>query len=108
MTWRPLEGDLAEIRDDRVAISTALRDAARGLVAAGRDVHGKLGVALATITEMAGLLGDTLRARAQNAVAKLAEPQQRAVLAADGTAGADAKRITAGVEAILDDLSRVP
>lgn len=82
-----------------------MRDVAHALIAGADNRTAQIGAALATITEMAGLVGDARRARAQVAVAALPEAQQHAVLANEETSGPAATRITAAVASLLEDVT---
>ena len=105
LDWRPIEADLVDVRDNTVSFSSALRDLAQDMIAGGADRRARVASALTTLTEMAALLGDALRARAQVAIAALPEPRQREILAAGEGRGSDAARISTAVEALLDDFS---
>ncbi|HSE92554.1 MAG TPA: hypothetical protein VLF19_04550 [Methylomirabilota bacterium] len=105
LTWAHLSGGLVEIEGAEVRLSTRLgeRFADRTRAAADEAVRATLG--LAALAEIAGLVGDTLRARAQARAAALPAADQEALLAAPpAAAGAgDARAITAAVGALLDD-----
>ncbi len=108
MEWRSLDADLVDVRPDRVSFSSAFRNAARTVIDAAADRRARLGAALATITEMAGVVGDALRARAQAAIAAQPEARQRALLLGEEPRPVDASRITAALEALLADVAAEP
>jgi hypothetical protein len=103
LEWGPVDGDLVAIGPERARLASRLRDriaAALGQAATRAD---HLGVGLAALGEMAALLGDALRARAQAAVAALPPEAQAARLAAPASPGAQAGRtIAAAVAALVD------
>jgi hypothetical protein len=100
LTWAPLRGELATVDGDAVCLSTRFRAVlAQRLASASDDV--RRDTALAALTEVALLLGDTLRARAQAHVAALAESEQRALLETPPLPSPDtAQAITAAVAAL--------
>lgn len=102
--WGPVAGDLLEIGAARVRLSTRLRtEFVAGLGQAQRPAA-RAALALAALSEIALLLGDALRARAQERLAALPEPEQRRLLDAPPPADpADAHAIAGAVEALLAD-----
>src|SRR5262249_41064674 len=101
LTWAPLHGELASMKGDAVRLSNRLR----AVLAAGSPSlsdDARRDAALATLTEVALLLGDTLRARAQAHVAALEESAQRALLETPPSPDPDTARvITAAVAALV-------
>jgi hypothetical protein len=101
LEWGPVAGDLVEIRGARARVSAALREAL-GRQARRRTAAGRAEVGLAALVEIAMLLGDDLRARAQARIAALPAAEQAAALAAPPAPGPDdARAITDAVEALL-------
>jgi hypothetical protein len=105
LAWAPVAGDLVEIGPDQARFSARLRGRLRAALEAAGDRAARATVALATLSELAQLLGDALRARAQARLASRPPAEQEALLTAPPpTAGAgDAPLITAAVEALLGE-----
>ena len=100
LTWAPLHGELASMKGDAVRLSNRLR----AVLAAGSPSlsdDARRDAALATLTEVALLLGDTLRARAQAHVAALDESAQRALLETPPSPDPDTARAITGAVAAL-------
>jgi hypothetical protein len=106
LTWSSLDGHLVTAERAHLRISHTLRQAlARRLHAAPTRAQ-RLALALATITELAHLLGDPLRARAQSHLASLPPAAQAQALTQTDppeTRANDAKRIAKATEALLAD-----
>jgi hypothetical protein len=106
LTWSSLDGHLVAVERTHLRISHTLRQTlARRLQGATTRAQ-RLTLGLATITELAHLFGDPLRARAQSHIAALpAEFQAHALTQTDSaeTRADDAKRIAKAVEALLAD-----
>jgi hypothetical protein len=95
--------DAIHITRDRVDLSPrVLRALARRLEQAGTRAE-RLGAALAALSELADLLGDELRRRAQAALAAADASTQAAALATPARApdGTDARAIATAAEALL-------
>lgn len=106
LEWGPLARDLADVRRAPARVSNLLRAALaerlRGAVPAERP-----GVGLAALAEIAGAVGDALRARAQERAAALSPEAQEALLSGPPASDpADARAITDAVAALLADLVR--
>jgi hypothetical protein len=105
LEWAPLERDLARVEQGRVRVDTRLHAALRDGLAAAPDARTRAGLALACLAEIAGCVGDALRARAQERLASGSEAEQRAALEALGerhAAGPDeARAITTALAALL-------
>jgi hypothetical protein len=105
LAWAPLHGELTGVNGTTVCVSNRLRERlAASLTSPSDEV--RRGAALATLTEVALLLGDALRARAQAHVAKLPESEQRALLETPPPLDPDTTRtITAAVAALIAALA---
>jgi hypothetical protein len=105
LTWASVSGDLVELTADEARLSTRLGERLAAEVAAAPTPAARATVGLAALAEIAGLMGDTLRARAQARVAALPAADQESLLAAPPppVGAADARTITAAVEALLED-----
>jgi hypothetical protein len=108
LEWGPIAHDLAQIGHGHVRISDRLRQTlgARLATAAARADRAALG--LAAIAEMAALVGDELRRRAQAEILSLPPAAQPAAL--EGTTGIAmrgrgerARDIAAAVDALLEE-----
>jgi hypothetical protein len=104
LAWAPTPGDLVAIEGDEVRLSTALRALiAERLAAAAGPTRGA--VALAALREIAGLVGDAVRARAQAEVAALPiAEQERLLTAAPGPDPGAGATVAAAVEALVAGL----
>jgi len=105
LEWGPVAGDLVDVGAARVRLSTILRARLAGLLRAAGTPPIRAALALAALTEIALLLGDSLRARAQARLAELPEPAQRLLLESPPPASrpADARLAIDATEALLDD-----
>jgi hypothetical protein len=109
LAWGPVAGDLVEIGREHARVSTRLRARLLAALDAAGDRADRAAVALATLSEIAQLLGDALRARAQARLASRPPAEQEALLAAPPAAAeaGDARLITAAVEALLGEANGV-
>lgn len=105
LEWGPVPGDLLEVRGNGARVSTRVRERLRELLREAQSPPQEAATALAALSEIALLLADALRARAQARVAALGEAEQRARLSSTTlpAAGTDARAITTAVEALLAD-----
>ena len=106
--WGPVARDLVQIGRGRVRIADRLRDALVAGLASAATVGDRAALGLAVIAEMAALVGDALRARAQAEIVRLARTERAPTLedpsAAGGRGGAErARDIAAAVDALLED-----
>ena len=101
LEWGPVARDLIQIGRGRVRISARLRDALAAGLATAPAAADRAALGLAAIAEVAALVGDALRGRAQAEIVTLPS------LSAPGDrSGAErARAITAAVEALLADLA---
>ncbi len=106
LVWAPVDRDLVAVDGPRLQVSYGVHEAfVRRLRRASTRAE-RLALGLAMVTEMAHLLGDVLRARAQARVAALPPDAQARLLGASDAAasgGDDARRIAEAVEALLAD-----
>jgi hypothetical protein len=110
LEWGPIARDLVQIGRGRVRISTRLRDALAAGVAAAPATADRAALGLAVVAEMAALVGDALRGRAQAEILKLDGPRSAARLEGPAPCGERsgaerARDITAAVEAVLADVA---
>jgi hypothetical protein len=106
LQWSSLDGDLARVERDRLHVAHGLLDALLRRLGSAPTRAERLALGLAALTEIAHLVGDPLRARAQSRLAGLPEDLQSRALAGDdssGTRAADAQRIAAAVESLVAD-----
>ena len=105
LEWGPVARDLVQIGRGRVRISERLLDALAAELAAAPAAADRAALGLAVIAEMAALVGDTLRARAQAEIVRLSQTESlslRGPAAPGERGGAErARDITAAVEALL-------
>lgn len=106
LEWGPVARDLVQIGRGRVRISARLRDALAAGLAAAPDAGDRAALGLAVIAEMAALVGDALRGRAQAEILERADtgptPSLRDPAAPGERGGAErARDITAAVAALL-------
>jgi len=97
--WGPVEADLVEARGSRVRLSHRLRRALADALR-GRARADALAAGLAMLREAADLIADSLRARAQAALAAEPTDVQAAALEVSGPPPADARAIAAAAEAL--------
>src|SRR5262245_49100717 len=81
LVWAPLSGDLVEIEADEARLSWRLAERLVGEVTAAGAQPERAALGLAALVEVAGLVGDALRARGQARVAALPETEQASLLA---------------------------
>jgi hypothetical protein len=104
--WGPVEADLLAEGERSVRVSIALRSALSDALRGAASPEGRHRVALLALEEMAQLVGDSLRARAQAKLAALDRAAQEAALltpARDETARRQAaigRAVAAGVQAL--------
>jgi len=100
LSWAPLDGELMAVTETTVELSSrlyaALTERLRSLPRERRP-----GAGLEALTELALLLGDELRARAQDAMAALPEAKQRALMEDPPEPAADTAGVIAGAVATL-------
>ena len=99
LEWGPVERDLVVVIPDGLRLSTRLQAAARDAMRAASDRRQRLGVALAVLTEIAALVGDVLRGRAQQQLEALTPEAQARALQEPGEA-ASASAIAAAADAL--------
>lgn len=100
--WGPVRGDLVRATGDAVRVSDRLWTAARAR-AAGADRGARVAVATATVVEVAHLVADDLRGRAQARLAAAPPDVQAAALARTAPPAA-AGEIAAAVDALAAQL----
>lgn len=99
--WAGAGGDLVAVEGDRARFAHGIRTALRARLAGAATRAERLPLALAALGEMAQLVGDELRARAQALLAALPPAAQAAALEEAATAGDDgARRAREIVEAV--------
>jgi hypothetical protein len=106
LEWGPVARDLVQIGRGRVRISARLRDALAAGLAAAPAAGDRAALGLAVLAEMAALVGDALRGRAQLEILERADagatPSLRDPAAPGERGGAErARDITAAVAALL-------
>lgn len=108
LEWGPVARDLVLIGRGRVRISGRLRATLAQRLAAAPSRAGCAALGLAALAEMAGLVGDALRARAQAEILRLSPDAQAAAVgrAAAPTVGERRARAIAGaVDALLEEVA---
>ena len=100
LSWAPLHGELVAVDGDIVSLSSRFRAVLAQRLASSVD-DARQDAALAVLTEVALLLGDMLRARAQAHVAELTEDEQRALLETPPLPAPDTGRAVAAAVAAL-------
>jgi hypothetical protein len=104
LVWSSLDGVLVSVERSRLSISHVFREALRRRLSAASTRAERLAVGLAALTEMAHLVADPLRSRAQSHLATLSPEIQTRLLSTSQTADADAAwTITAAIEALIAD-----
>jgi hypothetical protein len=83
LEWAPLVRDLVTLDNDRLCLSNRLLPAIRSRQTAASTHEERAGAAVAILAEIAHLIGDILRRRAQARLAALPESQQKRILEAD-------------------------
>jgi hypothetical protein len=99
LEWGPVERDLVATIPDGLRLSTRLQAAARDAMRAASDRRARLGVALALLTEIAALVGDVLRGRAQQQLEGLT-PEAQARALQEPAEAASAPAIAAAADAL--------
>ncbi|MBI3628937.1 MAG: hypothetical protein HY217_05040, partial [Candidatus Rokubacteria bacterium] len=107
MEWAGLTGDLVALGDG-VRFAWRLYDAGAARAAAAALPAERLGAGLALLSEMAGLIGDAVRGRAQAALTRLPPGDQQAALASPGATPDTAALIATGASALTQELARRP
>ncbi|MEK7715800.1 MAG: hypothetical protein AAB387_10135, partial [candidate division NC10 bacterium] len=107
LEWGAVARDLVALGPDRIRVSERLRRGLAEALAATPGRGARAAIALAAVAEIAALVGDMLRARAQAALAALPLAALAAALEAVGEAGdvRSAQEIAGAVEALLVDLA---
>lgn len=110
LEWGPVTHDLIRIGRDRATVSDRLRAALIGRLATTSARADRVALGLAVIAEMAALVGDELRGRAQAAMLELPAAAQPAALEGAGRSGsrggsARARDIALAVDALLDEVA---
>jgi hypothetical protein len=100
--WGPVDADLVATGGGRITLSHRVRRAVAD-AARGRSRADALGIALAALREVADLVGDGLRARAQTMLAAEPPHVQAAALEMSASAPADARAIAAAADALARD-----
>jgi len=109
LEWGAVARDLVQIGRSRVRLSARLRDALAAGLGSATTTADRAELGLAAIAEIAALVGDALRGRAQAEIARLGAVE--AIGSPDLSASADrggaerARDITAAVGALLADLA---
>ncbi len=104
LEWGAVARDLVAVAPDRIRVSTRLRRTLAEALAAAPDRAGRARLALGALAEVAALVGDAWRARAQAELARLPLDAQAAALNAGGSPPpGDARAITDAVEALLEE-----
>jgi hypothetical protein len=83
LEWGGVTADLVEARGSRVRFGQRLADVGAARIAAASSPAERLGRALELLSEMARLLGDVVRSRAQAVLLDASRPVQHAALAAE-------------------------
>ena len=108
LEWGPVARDLVQLGRGRVRIGERLREALVAGLEAATGPGDRAALGLAAIAEMAALVGDALRARAQAEVVKLSGSAERpgwpsSSASEERTNAERARDITAAVGALLED-----
>jgi hypothetical protein len=104
LSWAPTPGDLVAVVGDEIHVSTALRALVAERLAAASG-QARAAVALAALRELAELVGDAIRARAQAQLAALpVAEQERLLTAPPGPDPGAAEAIARAVQALVEDL----
>ena len=106
--WGGVTGDLIEIAGPRVRLSWRLADAGAARIRSAASPAERLGRALELLTEMALLLGDAVRVRAQSALAAAPFDVQQAALRRKAPAPDVAAVIASAAAALVEDMVSRP
>ena len=104
LEWGPVEGDLVSDIHGGFRLSAHLRAAAAEAMRAADDRPRRVGLGLAVLTEIAALVGDGLRRRAQEHLARLDPDAQRRALQ-QPSEGPSAPAIAAAADALAARLA---
>lgn len=102
--WGPVDRDLVADKCERLVLSHRLRRALGHRLRHAPDRRVRVETALAGVAEMAALLGDALRARAQARLAAADAATQARALETVGGGEQDAARIARAARGLLDQL----
>ena len=104
--WGAVTRDLVTVDGTRIRISTRVRAAACTRLRETADQADRVALGFALVGELAGLIGDMLRGRAQALIAALPPPEQTRALEAteDPDGDASSAAIGRGIEPLLRDL----
>ncbi len=105
--WGPVSGDLLEMTATGARLSWRLAAAGAARVRSARSRAERVGRALEVLTEMARLLGDSVRAHAQSALAAEPDALKPAALEDEVRADRGAAAIAAGAAALADQLAEL-
>jgi len=110
LEWGPIARDLVQMGQDRVRISERLREALAGRLATAPARADRAALGLAVIAEMAALVGDELRGRAQAAILGLPPAAQPGALEGSERLGPRggaerARDIALAVDALLAEVA---
>jgi hypothetical protein len=109
LVWSSLDGDVISVEVGRLSVSHVLREALRRRLYAASTRAERLALGLAALAEIAHLIADPLRARAQSDLATLSPETQARLLASSGTTDAeDARRVTGAIECLIADVASGP
>jgi hypothetical protein len=103
MAWAPVDRDLVRLDGDQVLVSPKILDAARACAANGQSRRAAVESAFAVLGEVAELIGDTIRARAQAALASC--PPDRAAQAVGVAEDPGAAQAAAVIARAVDTLA---
>jgi hypothetical protein len=100
LEWGPIDGDLVTLDASRARLSTRLFDMMVAMIRAAPTREMRLALGLVALTEIAALVGDEVRARAQAALLTRPEPEQARALTAVAEPPS-AHAITTAAEALV-------
>jgi hypothetical protein len=104
LVWSAIDGDLVSVERRRLSVSHVFREALRRRLRAAPTRPERLASGLAAITEIAHLIADPLRSRAQSRLAALPEEAQARWLSVQSESRAgDARHITEAIESLIAD-----
>lgn len=103
LEWAPLTRDLVTLASDRLCLSNRLLPLLRSRQATASTHEERTGAAIATLAELAHLIGDVLRRRVQARLAALPEREGKRILEADvALPGTEIARAIAGAVRALN------